>query len=59
MRTGSSTENVYEPSLWYYDLLYFTAQCETGRNGVSNDIIDEDEAQNTTLAENNSVSFIY
>ncbi|CAI6357597.1 unnamed protein product [Macrosiphum euphorbiae] len=26
MCTGSSTENVYEPSIWYYDLLYFTAQ---------------------------------
>lgn len=49
MRTGSSTESVYyEPSLWYYDLLYFTAQYETGRKGISNDIIDEDGAQYTT-----------
>jgi len=58
MGTGSNTENVYESSLWYYDLLYFTAQCETGRKGVSNDISDENGAQYTTLAENNIVSFI-
>lgn len=59
MRTGANTKNGYEPTLWYYNLLSFTAQCEIGKKGKSNDVSDEVEDQHTNLAENNSTGFIY
>lgn len=33
--TGTSPDNIYEPSLWYYNLLLFTSEHESGRVGVS------------------------
>lgn len=33
--TGTSSDDVYEPSLWYYELLLFTADCEIVRDGTS------------------------
>ncbi|KAL1488724.1 hypothetical protein ABEB36_014523 [Hypothenemus hampei] len=35
-RTGAGGD-VYEPNLWYYDLLLFTVHSETGRKGQSSD----------------------
>lgn len=34
-KTGSSQDDVYEPNLWYFDLLLFTADQESVRKGVS------------------------
>ncbi|CAH2000628.1 unnamed protein product [Acanthoscelides obtectus] len=42
-RSGSSTEELYEPTLWYYKLLLFTASQEEPRMSVSND--DESESE--------------
>lgn len=33
--TGSSAEDIYIPSLWYFDLMSFTTEDETGRLGIS------------------------
>ncbi|XP_029342027.1 uncharacterized protein LOC115033503 [Acyrthosiphon pisum] len=33
--TGSSTDDIYVPSLWYFDLMSFTAEDEVGRTGIS------------------------
>jgi len=30
--SGASTDDIYTPSLWYYELLLFTADCETASN---------------------------
>jgi hypothetical protein len=32
--TGSSTDEIYVPTLWYYDLLSFTTEDESGRVGI-------------------------
>lgn len=34
-RTGCATEEIYSPSLWYFDLLLFLSEGETGRVGTS------------------------
>lgn len=34
-KTGSSTDDLYEPNLWYYDQLLFTTDPEIVRKGVS------------------------
>lgn len=34
-RTGSSADEIYTPTLWYFDLLSFTMEYETGREGIS------------------------
>jgi len=41
-RSGSGTDNLYTPKLWYFDKLQFLVDQETPRNGVSN--ISEIEA---------------
>ncbi|KAF5307883.1 hypothetical protein FQR65_LT18291 [Abscondita terminalis] len=33
--------DTYEPTLWYFDLLLFTSQSETGRKGISTDELEE------------------
>lgn len=33
--TGSSADDIYVPSLWYFDLMSFTAEDEIGRIGIS------------------------
>lgn len=45
MRSGVSTEDIYHPSLWYYDLLLFLRDQETPRASSSN--IDEVSNINT------------
>lgn len=32
-KTGSSADDVYVPTLWYYDLMSFIGECETPRQG--------------------------
>lgn len=43
--TGIGTDDIYEPTLWYFDLMSFTAQSEIGRKGVSNDATDSEEVR--------------
>nr|CAI5829191.1 unnamed protein product [Callosobruchus analis] len=33
--------DTYQPTLWYFDLLLFTTQAETGRKGISTDEMEE------------------
>lgn len=42
VRSGSGTDEVYVPSLWYYDMLSFIADSEMPRKGTSN--IEDDES---------------
>lgn len=56
MGTGTGTDDVYEPTLWYYELLLFTAQSETGRKGISNDIENDNELLDGNTQETNDVS---
>lgn len=32
--TGASTDDTYIPTLWYYNLLFFTSEYETGSDGI-------------------------
>ncbi|CAH1959712.1 unnamed protein product [Acanthoscelides obtectus] len=50
-RTGSGADAIYEPSLWYYDLLLFTAESEIGRKGISN-------AQETDMGSNDERKYL-
>lgn len=49
--TGTGTDDLYEPTLWYYDLLLFTSQSECGRKGRA---IDEDEVESVSVLERNN-----
>jgi hypothetical protein len=44
--SGMSSEQVYEPHLWYFDLLSFTVDQETPRKGKSS--MDSDNEDNAT-----------
>ncbi|CAG4992834.1 unnamed protein product [Colias eurytheme] len=44
-RSGASTDDIYEPTLWYFHLLDFLTDHETPRESVSN---FDDLTQNTT-----------
>ncbi|KAL3290038.1 hypothetical protein HHI36_023410 [Cryptolaemus montrouzieri] len=48
-RSGTGTEDVYEPTLWYYELLQFIADQETPRPTKSNveeeDIFQDSETE--------------
>lgn len=50
LRSGSGTDEVYVPSLWYYDLLSFIADSEMPRKGTSN--IDEEDESGTEKIQN-------
>jgi hypothetical protein len=54
--TGAGAEDIYEPALWYYDLLLFTAQSEIGRKGKSN--YDDNSDSDIVAREMNDVSRI-
>lgn len=59
---GGEEAEENEPSLWYYNLLLFTADQEETRENVSNDIIDEvdeNEVQVNDKIVINSQIFIY
>lgn len=53
-RTGTSPDDIYVPSLWYYDLLLFTKDQETPTDSISN-LNDTEETDNfiDTLEEQN------
>lgn len=36
LKSGSGTEDIYHPSLWYYHLLVFVTEQDMPRNSVSN-----------------------
>lgn len=45
-RSGSSTDDVYTPSLWYFDLFLFTKDQETPTESVSNISYESEEVDN-------------
>ncbi|KOB52207.1 Uncharacterized protein OBRU01_26325 [Operophtera brumata] len=55
-KSGSSADEVYTSSLWYFDLLMFTEDQETPRNSIGSDsIIDENETnENETFYEDDT-----
>lgn len=52
LKSGSATEEVYVPSLWYYDLLSFIADSEMPRKGTSNLDLDEEDDSGTEKIQN-------
>ncbi|XP_015433720.1 PREDICTED: uncharacterized protein LOC107189650 [Dufourea novaeangliae] len=67
--SGCSTEDLYVPSLWYYDLMKFITGCEVRHRGVSkfddekeenesvkNDIQNEDSEDSNTVSETPSTN---
>ncbi|CAH1100756.1 unnamed protein product [Psylliodes chrysocephalus] len=46
-RSGASENDVYTPSLWYFDLLLFTRDSETCSDSISN--VDHEENSDTVL----------
>ncbi|KAF6208504.1 hypothetical protein GE061_016962 [Apolygus lucorum] len=48
-RSGRGTEEIYTPSLWYFDLLMFTKEQEVPAASISN--LDNDEAQEDETVE--------
>jgi hypothetical protein len=48
--SGMGSDDVYEPRLWYYPLLYFTVEQETQREGQSN--VEEDDLDKEAQEEN-------
>ncbi|CAH1982301.1 unnamed protein product, partial [Acanthoscelides obtectus] len=55
-RTGSGADAIYEPSLWYYDLLLFTA--ESGRKGISNAQETDMDSNDERSMDNNKILFL-
>lgn len=52
MRTGSATDEVYHPKLWYYDLLKFVEDQEVPRNSRSN--ISDVESNGSEVSRTNT-----
>nr|CAI5849403.1 unnamed protein product [Callosobruchus analis] len=53
-RSGTSSEQVYIPTLWYYDSLLFTIQHEQYREAISSCRDFQEEEENETQVENES-----
>nr|CAI5839182.1 unnamed protein product [Callosobruchus analis] len=51
-RSGTSSEQVYIPTLWYYDSLLFTIQHEQCREAISSCRDFQEEEENETQVEN-------
>ncbi|KAJ8931632.1 hypothetical protein NQ314_015426 [Rhamnusium bicolor] len=45
-RTGTGTDDIYETSLWYFDLMLFTAEYETGREERHKRLLSQRMCQN-------------
>lgn len=74
-KTGSSHDDVYQPHLWYFDLLLFTSDQETVRKGVSSlqknskqpedersvdeQLSEEEDETSTELPDTNNVRIFY
>ncbi|KAG5896356.1 hypothetical protein JTB14_005834 [Gonioctena quinquepunctata] len=46
-RSGASTSSVYKPTLWYYNLLFFTCDQAEAREGQSNEDSESEEINDT------------
>lgn len=61
--TGKGHDEVYEPTLWYFDLLRFTTDQETARRGASSlqkiNLPDKPEDNTEMTDDNVSCAFIY
>nr|CAI5840209.1 unnamed protein product [Callosobruchus analis] len=57
-RSGTSSEQVYIPTLWYYDSLLFTIQHEQCRETISSCRDFQEEEENETQVENEVSIFI-
>lgn len=62
--TGKGLDDVYEPTLWYFDLLMFTIDQETARKGASSlqkrfNLPEEPEDNAEMTDDNVSCSLIY
>nr|CAI5830669.1 unnamed protein product [Callosobruchus analis] len=57
-RSGTSSEQVYIPTLWYYDSLLFTIQHEQCREAISSCRDFQEEEENETQVENEVSIFI-
>lgn len=44
-RSGEGSDNIYVPTLWYFNLLMFTADQEEPRTSVSNDTQSDEETE--------------
>ncbi|KAG5871300.1 hypothetical protein JTB14_030422 [Gonioctena quinquepunctata] len=44
-RSGEGSDNVYVPTLWYFNLLMFTADQEEPRTSISNDTQSDEETE--------------
>lgn len=59
-RTGTSADEIYTPSLWYYDSLLFTADNEESRETLSTCVDIQDESEKGENEENEvSILFKY
>ncbi|CAH1956865.1 unnamed protein product [Acanthoscelides obtectus] len=56
-RSGESCDNIYVPTLWYFELLMFTADQEEPRVSLSNDI--ESDEENQIQDENGAKQIVY
>jgi hypothetical protein len=45
IKSGSSADDIYVLTLWYYELLLFTADQEESRNAISNDDSDTEGSE--------------
>lgn len=43
-RSGEGSDNIYVPTLWYFNLLMFTADQEEPRTSISNDTQSDEES---------------
>ncbi|XP_074040986.1 uncharacterized protein [Leptinotarsa decemlineata] len=63
-RSGSGTDDIYKPNLWYYDLLLFTKDQETPTDGYHNedeqteDSIEEEGPSTSTTDQQNTSTVV-
>lgn len=48
LKSGASTEDIYKPTLWYYDLFDFLGDEDTPRKSLSNVVDDQVEMENNS-----------
>lgn len=54
-RSGSASDDIYEPTLWYYNILLFTASQEEPRDTISNEdefLESDEEGDGVSVKEN-------
>lgn len=55
IKSGSGEEEIYKPSLWYFDLLLFTKDQEEPTESLNNMGSDADESNSEFIAESQEV----